>query len=129
MKSRIDELKEAFCNAKTGKERHAIDVQMQALSQQDPDGFAEAMVASARESAERATQLAMKQKLADISPAISWVHIAKKYFNRTDAWLYQRINGNMVNGKPAAFTPAELATLKGALRDLSHRLDSLSASL
>lgn len=30
----------------------------------------------------------------------------------------QRINGNMVNGKPAAFTTAELMTLANGLEDL-----------
>jgi predicted Zn-dependent peptidase len=129
MKEKINELKEAFCNAKTENERKAIDRQMKELLHQNPDQFAEAMAESAKESADRATALAMKQKLADIRPAISWVHIARKYFNKTDSWLYQRINGNTVNGKPASFTPAELDTLKHALGDLSKKLGSLSASL
>jgi len=43
--------------------------------------------------------------------------------------LYQRINGNVVNGKPAQFTPDEVETLKFALNDLSKRLGSLSVSL
>jgi hypothetical protein len=71
----------------------------------------------------------MKQKLEDIIPAISWVYIAKNYFNKTDAWLYQRINGNIVNGKPASFTPREMETMRFALSDLSNKLGSLSVSL
>ena len=129
MKEKVNELKEAFCNAKTEKERQEIDRQIKELISLDVDRFAEAMAASAGESAERATCLVMKQKLADITPAISWVHVAKKYFNKTDAWLYQRINGNTVNGKPATFTTEEINTLKHALSDLSDRLGSISASL
>ncbi|MCL2649996.1 MAG: DUF5053 domain-containing protein [Candidatus Azobacteroides sp.] len=129
MIDKINQLKEAFCNAKNEKERQEIDLQMRELISQDPDQFAESMVVSATKTAERATQLAMKQKLRDMLPAISLVYIAKTYFNKTDTWLYQRVNGNVVNGKPASFSPAELETMKFALNDLSHKLGSLSASL
>ncbi|MDR1369508.1 MAG: DUF5053 domain-containing protein [Dysgonamonadaceae bacterium] len=129
MIDKINRLKETFCKAKSDKERDVIDIQMKELIDQDSEKFAEAMLESAKETAERATQLAMKQKMKDIIPAVSWVYIAKNYFNKTDAWLYQRINGNIVNGKPAAFTPQEMETMRFALSDLSNKLGSLSASL
>jgi hypothetical protein len=129
MKEEINKLKEAFCNAKNETEREEIDRQMKKLINQNPDSFAQAMIESAKETAERATQLSIKQKMQDIIPAISLVYIAKTYFNKTDAWLYQRINGNMVNGKPASFTPQELTKLKFAFDDLSNKLGSLSISL
>jgi len=129
MIEKINQLKEAFCNAKNDSERNAVDIQMKELINEDPDKFSEAMLTSAKETADRATQLAMKQKLKDVIPAISLVYIAKTYFDKTDAWLYQRINGNIVNGKPAAFTPKEMETMKFALNDLSNKLGSLSVSL
>jgi hypothetical protein len=129
MKEKINELKNAFCEAKTDKERAEIDVQMQALINANPDKFADSMIESAKETAEHATQFSMKQKMKDVIPAISLVYIAKTYFNKTDAWLYQRINGNIVNGKPASFTKEELKTMKLALQDLSQRIGSLSVSL
>ena len=63
MIDKINWLKEAFCNAKNEKERQEIDLQMRELFNQDPDLFAESMVASAKETAERATQLAMKKRI------------------------------------------------------------------
>lgn len=129
MKEKIDKLKNAFVHASTDKERDNIDRQMQELINSDPDTFAAAMVESARDTAQKATELAMKQKLQDIIPAVSLVYIAKTYFNKTDAWLYQRINGNTVNGKPARFTPDEIDKLKYALSDLAERLGSVSISL
>ena len=129
MKDKINELKEAFCNAKSDKELEAIDVQMQELINQNSDAFAQAMIDSAKETVARATQLSIKQKMQDVIPAISLVYIAKTYFNKTDAWLYQRINGNTVNGKPASFTEQELEKLKFAINDLSKKLGSLSTSL
>ncbi|GAB6008808.1 DUF5053 domain-containing protein [Dysgonomonas reticulitermitis] len=129
MKEKIDELKKAFVNANTDTERNNIDRQMQELINKDPDQFAAGMVESAKDTAAKATELAMKQKLQDIIPAVSLVYIAKTYFNKTDAWLYQRINGNTVNGKPARFTPSEIDKLKYALNDLSKKLGSVSISL
>jgi hypothetical protein len=129
MIEKINQLKEAFCNAKNDRDRNIIDVQMNELINNDPEKFSEAMLASAKETAEKANQLAIKQKMKDIIPAISLVYIAKTYFNKTDAWLYQRINGNIVNGKPASFSPRELDTMKFALSDLSNKLGSLSISL
>ena len=129
MKEQINKLKDAYCNAKSEKERADIDKQIKELIQQNPDGFAESMVEAAQETAERATQLSIRQKLESIIPAVSLVYIAKTYFNKTDTWLYQRINGNIVNGKPATFTESELEKLKFALSDLSKQIGSLSLSL
>lgn len=129
MVEKINELKDAFCKAKNNTERTAIDLQMRALIDENPNEFAESMIESAKETGERATQLALKQKMKEVIPAISLVYIAKTYFNKTDAWLYQRINGNIVNGKPASFSDSELGTMKFALNDISQRLGSLSVSL
>ncbi|MBP6611043.1 MAG: DUF5053 domain-containing protein [Paludibacter sp.] len=129
MKQKIDELKKAFCKAKTDKERDLIDLKMQQLLNESPDEFAQAMADSAKDSAEKATDLAMRQKLESVIPAISMVYIAKHYFNKTDAWLYQRINGNIVNGKPAHFTSDEKNTLAHALRDISMKLHETSVKL
>ena len=43
-------------------------------------------------------------ELGDIANAISLSYIAKAYFGKSKNWLYQRLNGNKVNGKPAQFT-------------------------
>lgn len=129
MKEKINELKQAFCNAKTDKEHDEIDMQMQQLINENPDEFAQSMADSAKDTADKATNLVMRQKLESVIPAISLVYIAKKYFNKTDAWLYQRINGNMVNGKPAQFTQDERNTLANALKDLSIMLQETSVRL
>jgi hypothetical protein len=43
------------------------------------------MVESAAESSQKASNLAIRQRLSEISAAVSWVYIAKKYFNKTDS--------------------------------------------
>ena len=57
--------------------------------------------------------------LGGCAEMINLAYIAKHYFNCDRAWLYQRINGSLVNGKPAAFTQQELKVLADALREIS----------
>ncbi|RHJ91102.1 DUF5053 domain-containing protein [Parabacteroides bouchesdurhonensis] len=62
-------------------------------------------------------------ELGDVASAISLSYIAKVYFGKSKNWLYQRINGNIVNGKPAQFTEEERKRFVEALRDLSRRIN------
>jgi hypothetical protein len=39
------------------------------------------------------------------------------------------VNGSIVNGKPAKFTPAEIDTLNYALQDISKKIGSTVISL
>lgn len=129
MKNEIFKLKEDFRKAKTADEKAEIDDKIKELVGRNPDEFANAMIESAKITAEKADTLAIKIKMEEVLPAISTAYIAKKYFNKTSAWLYQRINGNVVNGKNAEFSKQELDTMRFALQDLSCKLSRLSVSL
>ncbi len=67
----------------------------------------------------------IREKLGNVSEAISMSYVAKNYFGKTKTWLYQRLNGNKVNGKEACFTESEARQLQDALHDLGHRLSSI----
>lgn len=71
---------------------------------------------------------AIKLQLQEVAEIVSLSYLAKKYFNKSRAWLYQRLNGNTVNGKPARFTKEELQTFNNALQDISKKIGSLSVS-
>jgi 23S rRNA maturation-related 3'-5' exoribonuclease YhaM len=71
----------------------------------------------------------VKLQLSKISRMVSLSYIARNYFNKTRVWLYQKINGNMVNGKPAKFTPDEIKTLNAALHDIGKTIGSTVISL
>ncbi|MCU7604834.1 DUF5053 domain-containing protein, partial [Riemerella anatipestifer] len=60
---------------------------------------------------------------------ISLSYVAEKYFGKTKSWLYQRINENTVNGKPAKFTEKEIETLNYALQDLSKKIGSVRIAI
>jgi len=66
----------------------------------------------------------IKLQLEKVSQIVSLSYIAKKYFHKTRSWLYQKINGCSINGKPAKFTPEEVATLNFALQDISKEIGS-----
>lgn len=68
---------------------------------------------------------AIKLQMGNVSNYLSMSYIAKQYFGKTRAWLYQRINGHSVNGKPCRFTEEEKATFNRALQDISREIGSL----
>ena len=70
------------------------------------------------------TDFTLKVQLSEISKMVSLSYIAKKYFNKSQSWLSQRINGNTIHNKPAKFTSEELATLQFALKDIGNILNS-----
>jgi hypothetical protein len=71
----------------------------------------------------------IKMQLFEVSEIISLSYIAKKYFHKTRNWLYQKINGSVVNGKPARFTAEEINMLNFALQDISKKIGSTIISL
>ena len=66
--------------------------------------------------------ITMRQRLADIQFIVNWAELSEEYFSHTRHWIYQKMGGNIVNGKPAGFTEEEKAQLKNALYDVARRI-------
>lgn len=126
----IDKIKELKIKSRTAnkKELEAIDLELEKLSNENPEAFAEAMLNAVSETNAELDELILKEKLEEVLPIISVSYLAKNYFKKTPQWFYQRLNGNTVNGKEAHFTPNELETLSVALKEIGQKL-STSASL
>ena len=77
------------------------------------------MLESINAISERVNELTESVRLGEVAKIISVSYLARKYFGKTRTWLYQRLNGNMVNGKPVRFTPSERQKLSEALDDIS----------
>lgn len=125
----IQRLKELNRNAKTQKERDAIDNEIKELSAKNTEQFATAFENSLRDSINEYEKNTAKEQLEEISQFISLSYIAKNYFNKSRMWLYQRINNYEVNGKPTFFTQEELNRFNFALQDLSNKIGSVKVSL
>ena len=124
---------EAYMNATTDQEkRRILETQREAaagLSKKKKknyedrwmEGMNQALEGSRQELEDYRSRLT-KDKLGKAPQAISLSYIAKNYFGKSKEWLYQRINGNIVNGKPAHFTEEETRQLQNALHDLGAQL-------
>ncbi|MDR1198822.1 MAG: DUF5053 domain-containing protein [Prevotellaceae bacterium] len=125
MDEKFIQLRNEYIRA-SGKRKQEISEELQKMSDENPDAYAKAFENSLKDAINKADELLLKEKLKSITPAVSLSYIAKKYFGKTRHWLYQRINGSTVNGKPARFTEDELQQLKDAFHDLGKELSTLS---
>ena len=124
-------------SAKTTEERKEADEQFARLNaeltteEKREGGKIIREVLAAKRAARRAkrTDINMKEKLSGIQDMISLSYIARQYFGKNKSWLYQRINGTLVNGKPAAFTDDELKVFSEALRDIGSKISESSLSI
>ncbi len=71
----------------------------------------------------------IREKLGDLADTINLAYIARHYFGKSRQWLYQRMKGQIVNGKPASFTQAEKEIFIAALDDIRNRLGAVTAIL
>lgn len=78
---------------------------------------------------ERIDDLTSILKMDGIKDIVSMSYISKEYFGKTRTWLYQKLNGNMVNGKPARLTGEERRKLKFALEDIAKKLQDTSSKI
>lgn len=129
MLERVLELKRKYAQATTQEEKNAVDIEMKRLQEEDIDAWTNAMVESAKETADRAEALVkqtrVREQLENALPILPLSYIAENYFKKSRQWLYQRLNGNIVNGKPAQFTDEEINILNTALQEISKKIGSL----
>jgi hypothetical protein len=74
-------------------------------------------------------EMIFRAKLGDLPDALSFSYIAQKYFGKSRGWLMQKVNGNRVNGKIAAFTDEERRQFREALQDLSKKMSAVAMTL
>ncbi len=70
--------------------------------------------------------LRVKEQLSDISEVVNLSYIARTYFHKSKQWLSQRINENVVGGKPRTLSPDDKQILNRALADLSQKIGSVT---
>lgn len=133
MKQRIDKWKQMVASNDPMADHYLKKITAEAKSEGKIDEMNEA-IAYLINSADthldnierKESEYTMYQHLGDLSEVINLAYIARHYFGKTRQWLYQRVKGQIVNGKPASFTPEEEATFLGALNDISLRIATLT---
>ena len=81
---------------------------------------------SMKSSEKKIEELAVRVQLYDSAEILPLSYIAKSYFKKTKSWLYQRVNENIVNGKPVKFSTSEKVVFNNALQDISKRIGSIN---
>ena len=122
---------------KTEEEKKGFDEKMRhTLSEISPEErkkFRNAFLISARQTLAKAKELKeeaeIKLLLNGVDNYLSLSQIAQDYFGKSRSWLYQRINGAIVNGKPAQFTPEGRQQLSNALLAISERIKDTALKL
>ena len=130
---RFFELKELWKKS-SEEERIAIDQELSALMELMSEKELESLTVRVEHEFERMREeekdiqktLTIRQQLEPILPYISVSSLAKDYFGKSTSWFYQRLNGNIVHGKTAAFTDKELNILKDALKDVASKLNKVT---
>ena len=74
------------------------------------------------------SRLNIREQMNDIIDLIPVSYIAKNYFGKSRAWLYQRINGYKVRGHVYTLNEKELEIFNRALKDIGNKIGSLSVS-
>jgi len=75
---------------------------------------------------QRAESILIREQLKEVGEIVSMSYIARNYFNKNRTWLYQKINGNLKNGKKVKFSDSEIQTFNFALRDISNKIGSIA---
>lgn len=122
---RFNQLKNEYLNAPNRAEAYEKLDELSEMVKQEPEKYGEAFLEISKVKLEELKALNIKASLMEVSEFVSLSYIAKNYFQKSKEWLYQRINGNIVNGKPAQFTSEEIEKLNNALQDLSKKLGSV----
>lgn len=134
---KLNSLISEFRSLKTEDERNAFDVKMKdvlaKMGSEERKAFRQAFLVSAKNTISEAKQLKeeinSRLQLNGIENYLSLSRIAEEYFGKSRSWLYQRINGLIVNGKPAQFTPEERKKLADALLDISNQVKNFALSI
>jgi hypothetical protein len=72
--------------------------------------------------------ITIREQMNEVIDLIPVSYIAKNYFGKSRAWLYQRINGYKVRGRVYSLNDKEIETFNRALKDISNKIGSVSVS-
>ena len=121
-KEKMDLLKSRYMNTKNEEEKEAVMKEIAELCDEDTMKVASVATEQIQESIDEINGIIIRRQLEDILQFMSLAYIAKQYFGKSRQWLYQRVNGTIVNGKPARFTNQEIDILNAAIQDMGNRL-------
>jgi hypothetical protein len=136
MKARIERWKEMVAASDSAADNYLMEITAQAKAEGKLDEMNE-VLSQLITNADRhldniedsMAEHNVYQQLGNLYEVINLAYIARAYFGKTRQWLYQRIKGQIVNGKPAKFTSEERATFINALDDIRNQIATATGRL
>jgi len=133
----IKHLMQKMHNASTEEEKLSIknDIlsQFNSLSELEKESVRNEFMSGLDEKLKEADEVMKKVdisiEISQISKYVSLSKIASDYFGKSKEWLYQRIKGYSINGKPAMFTTDERKRFSLALEDISRMAHETSLKI
>jgi hypothetical protein len=74
-------------------------------------------------------EISFLKELDGIEEYLNMAQFSKKFFGKTRSWLYQRLHGWNIHGRPAKFTEEEKKRFSEALIYLSDNLKAVALKL
>jgi hypothetical protein len=111
----FDKLVDRFLGEKSDKEKEKIGEDLLNLK-----------VSKWEKVKEISSEISVLEQLEGMEEFINLANISRTYFGKTRSWIYQRLHGYPVHGKPAAFTVEEKKKLAGAFLSLSDNLKTVA---
>ncbi|MCL2651450.1 MAG: DUF5053 domain-containing protein [Candidatus Azobacteroides sp.] len=124
IKKVMQEMHEASSEAEKKQIIDKVKAEFNSLTEEEKKNVRKLFLLSLDDKMEEAKkvlkEIDLKIEMMEISQYVSLAMIAKNYFGKSKNWLYQRIYGYNVNGKPAKFILEERGKLSLALEDISR---------
>lgn len=70
--------------------------------------------------------ITIREQMKEVVDLVPIAYIAKNYFGKSRAWLYQRINGYKVRGHVYTLNDKEVEVFNRALKEIGNKIGSLS---
>ena len=70
--------------------------------------------------------ITIREQMKEVVDLVPIAYIAKNYFGKSRAWLYQRINGYKVRGHVYTLNDKEVEVFNKALKEIGNKIGSLA---
>ena len=126
LKNKIDEVASCIGNKQQENALMAEAFAMAVTAEEKKEAGQYLMQAIAKR---KRTDIDAKAMFGEVGEAVSMAYVAQRYFGKNKAWIYQRLNKSIVNGKPACFSEKELTVLADSFKDIGQKLLDVSTNI
>ncbi|GHT52226.1 hypothetical protein AGMMS49982_11880 [Bacteroidia bacterium] len=111
----FDKLVDSFLGEKSESEKENIG-----------NSLAEVKLSKLKQVKEISEEISILEQLDGMEEFVNFSTISRNYFGKDKSWMYQRLHGYSVHGKPARFTLEEKRKLSNAFLSLSDNLKTVA---